>query len=371
MKFGRRGVTPALPAKVAPPAPKPVPPEPPKVDGVPPPELSQTKAPETPQEAQGMAPPTHPEGSGDTQIPLPSAFTDTPPKKAKTYTCEFCKTTGERDPGAYVTAIDRKGATHYICLVCAPRFYFPAKVRGKDSTPGYKVAPVTDSAVVRLVDRHGVLYPVFRGFYPTLLRLVYGVEGCAEPYKDDLLGKYPVRELDLGESAYDWESPIPWPFKWRKRPPVWHPWFRDPGHKEVVTRKAKDKDGEVTEKTEEVFVKGKLRFAVLIKATTQAPVLSLGSYRATIDHAHSHGSLDEMAAMKDLAVERVVKAEGEIKVEASRQALQYINAMLEKEAEEGTSRPSLMGKLSEDVEHLKQLAKEQDDHDNGRGADVE
>ena len=361
MNLGRRGVTPAPPVKVEPPAPEPVPPEPPKVEGVPAPELPQTKAPETPQEAQGKAPPTHPEGSGDTKIP-PQAFTNTLPKKARTYTCALCKTTAERESGATASAIDRKGVAHVVCLACAPRFYYPVKVQGKDTAPGYKVAPIADSAVVRLVDRHGVLYPVFRGFYPTLLRLVYGVEGCAEPYKDDLLGKYPVRELDLGESAYDWESPTPWPFKWRKRPPVWHPWVRDPGHTETVTRKTRDKDGEVTEKTEEVFVKGGLRFNVMVKASVQAPVLSLGGYRATIDYAHGHGSVDEASAMKDLAVTRAIRAEGQIQVEASRQSLQNYESHFAQESEEGTTRPTIAGKLLEDVERLKKMASEEDEN---------
>ena len=343
-----------------------VPPDPPNLGPVVPPKDPSPvpeQSPVSPPEAHVDAPPTHPEGSGDTQTPPKSPVLATPAKKVKTYTCEFCKATGERKAGAYVTAIDRKGGRHDVCMTCAPRFYVPHhKLSGKDVAPGYKVAPMTDSAVIRLVDRNGTLYPVYTGFYATLLRLVYGVEGCAEPYRDDLLGEYPVREIDIGTSVYDWESIVPWPYRWKDHPPCWHPWWREPGHKETVTRKVKDEDGEISEKTEEVTVKGKLRFAVLHRAKPGAPALSLASYRGTIDYSHGFGGVGEMSAMRDLAVERAIKAEGETMVEASRQSLQSYEIHFAKEAEEGTLRPTVAGKLLADVERLKKLA-EAEDHD--------
>lgn len=203
-------------------------------------------------------------------------------KKAKprTYTCAICSATGARSPGAYVTATDTQGGRHDVCSTCAPRFYIPfvaVKEGHPDSTPGYKVAPKTDCAVVHLVKRHGVLYPIFLGFHAALLRLIYGVEGCVEPYRDDLLGQYPVREIDTGLSVYDGELLVPQPYSWSIRPPCWHPWFRSPPHKENVTRKVKDAEGNVTEKTEEIEVKGKLRLFVLHKGTVSIPALSLGA----------------------------------------------------------------------------------------------
>ena len=236
------------------------------------------------------------------------------------------------------------------------RFYFP-KLPGRE--PGYKVAPLTDSQAIRLVKRHGRYYPIFDGLFPTLLRLVYGIEGSTEPFDDTLLGGYPIREYDLGESVYDWEYVVPWPYRSRKRPPCWHPWFRDPPYTEDQITRTKDKEtGGVREEKKTVSAKGRLRFAVLHKGSVGVPALTLGTYRAVIDYAHGYGGLGEMAALRDVALERAIRAEGAIAIEGSRLAMKSYDEKFRDEAEEGTEQPTVAGGILATLDKLKKMDEE-------------
>jgi hypothetical protein len=239
------------------------------------------------------------------------------------------------------------------------RFYHP---KLPDAKPGYQVAPLTDSWAFRLVKRHGRQYPVFSGFFSALLRFRYGVEGVVLPYEDRVFGDgegYPIREYDVGQSAYDFEEMVPWPLRPKVVRPCWHPWYRAPPHTEERLIKTKNREtGEVTEKKETVRVKGALNLFVLHKGSVEVPALSLGSYRVMVDYAHHYGGLGEMAALRDVALERAIRAEGAIAIEGSRLAMKSYDEKFRDEAEEGTEQPTVAGGILATLDKLKKMAEE-------------
>lgn len=232
------------------------------------------------------------------------------------------------------------------------RLYAPGE---PDIKPRYHVSPVTDSWAFRLVERHGKYYPVFPGFFNALLRVVYTVEGTAEPIDDELLTKYPLRVYDQGESIYDWEWPIPWPYRPVKRPPCWHPWFRAPPHDtgETKTIEVSHKDGTKSVSTEPIIEKGKLHFSVLHEAKVEIPALGKDTSEEIIDHANGWEEKGERAALAEVATNRAIRAEQTAKVEGTRQTLAAYAERFTKEAQKGTITKQIqddLAKLSKDAD---------------------
>jgi hypothetical protein len=225
------------------------------------------------------------------------------------------------------------------------RLYAPGEPEIK---PRYHVSPVTDSWSFRLVDRHGQYYPIFPGFYAALLRFVYTVEGTAEPMKDRTFAPHPFRLHDQGDSVYDWEWPIPWPYFPVKRPARWHPWFRDPPEDTGETRtvEVEHKDGTKTVSSEKVFKKGRLHFGVLHKGQVEIPALGKDTGEEIIDYVNGWEEKGHSAVLAEIAVNRAIRAEAIAKLEGTRQTLMALAEKYTIEAQRGNITKQMLDDLA-------------------------
>jgi hypothetical protein len=171
------------------------------------------------------------------------------------------------------------------------RMYWPRS--RNDQYPRYQVSPITDTKVFRVVERHGVEYPIARGFAPFLQRLVYGLEGTAEPLNDTTLDDYPIRVVDIGDAPWNWKYLTPYPLRCLIKPPEWHFYVRGPPYKATEKRKVKGgidpETGEKkpdTEEEVEVEKKGKLHFFVMTKMEVIPNGVGLEGFREIVDYAH-------------------------------------------------------------------------------------
>lgn len=223
------------------------------------------------------------------------------------------------------------------------------KPRAAETQPHYEIAPLTDSVVVRVVERHNLRYPVGDGFGEALKRFFFGLEKTTSPLNDEVFRRFPLLLRDQGQSAYAWKWLLPWPIYPEDKRSCWHPWYRDPptttGEKVTVET---DKEGKKTESKEPVVVKGKLRWNVLHKGYVNVPALGFEVAQHVIDYAHGQQAVGELAALSEIAINRAIRAEDLASVEGSRQSLAQYRNHFEAEGAKGSHSMAteIMGELA-------------------------